>query len=139
MKVWSTTLAVALMLTACSGDSPAPTAPSSSRSPAPSPAPAPSPNGDLTEWRVTQRFASVTGPDNCWVRAQRIRLTGASFPDLPMTVTRAGDSITLESSFFQVNYRGTTSGNDFAASGGRPLEGGGEPCEDGRSIQQMPG
>ena len=56
-----------------------------------------------------------------------------------MTVTRAGDSITLESSFFQVNYRGTTSGNDFAASGGRPLEGGGEPCEDGRSIQQMPG
>jgi hypothetical protein len=47
-------------------------------------------------------------------------------------------SITLESCCFQVNYAGTVNGNAFAASGG-PLEGGGRPCRDGTSFQQMPG
>jgi predicted phage tail protein len=91
-----------------------------------------------TLWRVTQRFVSVSGPDNCWVREQRARLTGAVFPDLPMTITRSGGSISLESAFFQVNYAGTITGSQFSASGG-PLEGGGTPCQDGTSFQQRPG
>lgn len=91
-----------------------------------------------TNWSVTQRFVSVTGPDNCWVREQRQRLTGASFPDLPMAVTRSAGSIKLEGEFFQVNYAGTFIGSEFSASGG-PLEGGGRPCQDGTSFQQLPG
>lgn len=90
------------------------------------------------DWRVTQRFVSVNGPDNCWVREQRERWTGAIFPDLPMVITRSGGSVTLASTFFQVNYVGTVSGSDFSASGG-PLEGGGSSCQDGTAFQQRPG
>ena len=115
------------------GDSNRTTAPSPSLSPTPTP----TPTGQRTEWRVTQRFVSVVGPDNCWVREQRDRWTGAVFPDLPMTVTRSGNAIALESSFFQVNYSGSVSGNDFAASGG-PLEGGGSRVETGRRFSRCP-
>jgi hypothetical protein len=119
--------AVALILTACGRGASSPT-----------PASTPSPASSETRWAVTQRFGSVVGPDNCWVQEQRARWTGAVFPDLPMSVTRSNGSITLESPFFQVNYRGTFSGADFSATGG-PLEGGGTPCKDGTSFQQMPG
>ncbi|HYT67492.1 MAG TPA: hypothetical protein VEL51_13780 [Vicinamibacterales bacterium] len=56
-----------------------------------------------------------------------------------MTIDRSGGSITLQSSFFAVNYAGTISGPDFSASGTQPLEGGGRPCRDGTSFQQLPG
>lgn len=125
-------LALVPLLAGCGGGS--------SRSPtaAPTPVPSAAPAGAFG-WRVTQRFVSVSGPDNCWVREQRARLTGSVFPDLPMEVIRSGASITLESTFFQVNYSGTTSGSEFTASGVRPLDGGGRPCADGTSFQQMPG
>lgn len=123
------TLAVALALAGCGGGS----SPSgSSNVPAPA---APT----AAAWTVTQRFVSVSGPDNCWVREQRQRLTGAVFPDLPMAVTRSGGTISLSSEFFQVNYSGTLSGSEFSARGARPLDGGGRPCQDGTSFQQMPG
>ena len=64
----------------------------------------------VTNWIVTQRFVSVSGPDNCWVREQRQRLTGVVFADLPMAVTRSNGAIRLDGSFFQVNYRGTLHG-----------------------------
>jgi hypothetical protein len=92
----------------------------------------------MTNWTVTQTFVSVTGPDNCWVREQRQRLTGAVFPDLPMAVTRSAGSIKLEGDFFQVNYAGTFTGSDFSATGG-PLSGGARPCQDGTTFQQMAG
>jgi hypothetical protein len=126
-------LTVALMLSACGGSASSPTLPSSTAPPS-----SVSPSS-VTNWKVTQRFVSVTGPDNCWVRYQRGWLTGAVFPDLPMSVNRSGGSITLESGFFQVNYRGTYSGTEFSASGVNPLDGGGTPCQDGTSFQQMPG
>ena len=130
MKSRILTAAVALILTACGGDTPSPSPTQSS------PTPPPASN---TQWRVTQRFVSVNGPDNCWVREQRQRWTGAVFPDLPMSVTRSGGTITLEGTFFAVNYAGTISGNEFLATGVRPLEGGGRPCQDGTSFQQLPG
>ena len=91
------------------------------------------------QWMVIQRFVDVSGPDNCWVREQRDRLSGAVFSDLPMSVTRANGSITLEGEFFQVNYSGTISGSDFVATGVKPLDGGGRPCKDGTSFSQKPG
>jgi hypothetical protein len=132
MKVRIATLAVALMFSACGGGSSSPTVPA-----APNP-PAPPTSSTRTEWRVTQRFVSVEGPDNCWVREQRARLTGLVFPDLPMSVSRSQGSITLESGFFQVNYGGTVSGLEFSADGAGPLEGGGMNCQGG-SFQQRPG
>jgi hypothetical protein len=120
---------VALAFTACGGSSSLPSAPLNSSSPSPS---------VFTQWKVTQRFVSVTGPDNCWVTAQRGRLTGAVFPDLPMTVNRLNGSITLESDFFEASYRGTYKGTEFSATGINPLLGGGENCPDGPSFQ-MPG
>jgi hypothetical protein len=119
-------LAIALMVTACAGDSssPTPTAPSA--------------DSGVTQWLVTQRFVSVSGPDNCWIRRQQAGLNGLVFPDLPMSITRAGGSITLEGSYFEVNYAGTANGSDFSATGGRPLEGGGTSC-DGTSFLQLPG
>ena len=128
MKTQSWILAVALMLTACGRGSSSATQPSLT----------PPASSSMTEWKVTQRFVSVSGPDNCWVREQRERWTGAVFPDLPMSVNRSIGSITLEGDFFQVNYRGTLIGTGFSASGG-PLGGGGRPCRDGTSFQQMPG
>jgi len=56
-----------------------------------------------------------------------------------MTVTRTGATINVDGEFFQVNYTGTFSGNEFSASGRQPLEGGGTTCEDGTSVQQRPG
>jgi len=126
------TLAGALLLTACGGGTSSPTVPAPI-------APSPSPSSSATHWLVTQRFVSVDGPDNCWVREQRARLTGLVFRELPMAITRSGSSITLEGEFFEVNYAGTFSGPEFSASGGGPLEGGGRPCQDGASFQQTAG
>jgi hypothetical protein len=132
-------LAFAVMsFTACGGS------PSSSiQSPvAPSPATtaAAAVSSQSTNWTVTQRFVSVTGPDNCWVREQRASLTGVVFPGLDMAVTRAGTAITLQGSFFQVNYTGTFAGRDFSAAGNGPLEvSGGRPCQDGTLFVQRPG
>jgi hypothetical protein len=129
MRGHISTLTLALSVMACGGGSSSPTAPQLPASSA----------SVVTNWVVTQTFMSVIGPDNCWVREQRSRWTGAVFPDIPMTITRSGGSIRLESGFFAVNYAGTVSGNDFSTSGGQPLEGGGRPCQDGTSFQQMPG
>ena len=132
MKVLIPALSLALMLTGCGGGS----SPSSPVAPS---TPAPPTSSSVTNWNVTQRFVSVTGPDNCWVREQRQRLTGLVFPDLPMVVTRSNGAIRIDGSFFQVNYVGTFSGSDFTAVGVAPLEGGGRACQDGTSFTQMPG
>jgi hypothetical protein len=129
MKTLTSTLVVALTLAACDGGPSSPTQPSATSPPA---------SSLVSDWSVTQTFVSVSGPDNCWVREQRARLTGAVFGDIPMEVTRSGASILLESDYFDVNYAGTANGNEFSASGG-PLGGGGRPCADGTSFQQMPG
>lgn len=126
MQVRISALAIALIFPAWGCGSSSPTTPS------------PAIVTAVTEWTVTQRFVSVSGPDNCWVREQRQRLTGAVFSDLPMTVTRSAGTIRLDGSFFQVNYSGTMNGSEFAASGG-PLSGGGRPCQDGTSFQQLAG
>jgi len=117
-------VAVSFFLVGCAGAPPSPTTPTALAS--------------TTNWLVTHRFVSVSGPDNCWVRQQRDGLTGVVFQDLPMTITRSGASIILASPFFDVNYAGTVTGSTFAASGG-PLPGGGRPCADGTSFQQMAG
>ena len=129
MRTNMTTLAAALILIACGGDSTSPT-PSSPTTPPVS--------SSVPDWKVTQSFVSVVGPDNCWVREQAQRLTGAIFTDLPMEITRSGGSVRVEGTFFQTNYVGTVSGNELSASGG-PLEGGGRPCQDGTSFTQMAG
>ena len=123
------TLSIALILTAYGCGSSSPTASSPTTLTASPP---------VSDWTVTQRFVSVSGPDNCWVREQRQRLTGAVFSDLPMTVTRSAGAIRLEGSFFDVNYTGTMNGSEFSASGG-PLAGGGRACQDGTSFQQLAG
>lgn len=128
MKALVLTLAVTLTLAGC-GKSSSPASPSPNTPPA----------AASGEWFVTQSFVSVTGPDNCWVAEQRQRWTGAVFVDLPMTVTRSGNAITLKSDFFQVNYAGSINGSEFSATGSAPLEGGGRPCLDGTSFQQRPG
>jgi hypothetical protein len=88
---------------------------------------------------LTQRFASVTGPDNCWVRKQRESLTGVGFSGLDMTVTRSSGSITVKSQWF-VEYVGTMNGSEFTAQQVKPLEGtGGSLCPDGMNVQQLPG
>jgi len=133
MKLLIPTLMLAVMLGGCGGGS-APSSPTTPTTPTTPPA-----SGAVTNWNVTQRFVSVTGPDNCWVREQRQRLTGAVFPGLPMTVTRADGVIRLDGSFFQVNYAGTFSGVDLTAAGVAPLTGGGTPCQDGTSFTQAPG
>jgi hypothetical protein len=130
------TLAVVLTVTACgdgeSPPSPSPTAPTTSSPTPPRPAPFDS------DWLVTHRFESVTGPDNCWVREQRQRLTGVVFPNLEMDVTRSGDSIRIYSPWFQ-DYVGTLSGNEFSARGVTPLEGAARPCADGTLFIQEAG
>jgi hypothetical protein len=131
MKTQILAVTVALSLSACGGGSSSPNSPS----PLP-PQPAPS---AAANWTVAQTFVSVTGPDNCWIREQRSRLTGAVFGSLPMTITRSGGAITVDGDFFQVNYTGTISGNEFSATGRQPLAGGGTPCQDGTSFQQRPG
>ena len=132
MNASITTLAIALILTACgsSSSSSPPTVPSPTVPPA-SPA--------RTNWNVTQTFVSVTGPDNCWVREQRARLTGAIFGGLPMSVDRSNGTVALQSEFFQVNYAGTITGTEFSASGIEPLTAGGRACVEGTIFHQMPG
>ena len=132
MKGLIPALLLALIIGGCGGDS-------SPASPAAPSTPAPPTSSTVTNWVVTQRFVSVTGPDNCWIREQRQRWTGAVFPDLPMVVTRSNGAIRLDGSFFQVNYSGTFSGSELTAAGVAPLEGGGRPCQDGTLFTQMPG
>ena len=48
-------------------------------------------------------------------------------------------AISVEGEFFATNYAGTISGSEFSASGVRPLQGGGRPCQDGTSFQQLAG
>ena len=137
MRTTFWTVAVTLLLAACGGgsSSPAPSSPTAPSSPAPPPA-----SSAVTNWSVTQRFVSVSGPDNCWVTSQRQRLTGAVFPGLPMTVTRSDGVIRLDGSFFQVNYVGTYTGNELTASGVAPLTGGGGgTCLDGTTVTQLAG
>jgi hypothetical protein len=56
-----------------------------------------------------------------------------------MSVTRSGETIALNGDFFDVNFTGTFSGSEFSAKGNNPLGGGGRPCADGSSFQQLPG
>jgi hypothetical protein len=142
MRTPTFALAAALILAACGGSptttSPSlPTAPTPTTPPAPAPSPAPSP--DATQWRVTQTFVSVVGPDHCWVAEQRARLTGLVFGDLPMTVTRSGGTIKVEGSFFQVNYTGTFRDRDFSVAGNAGLTGGAGSCKDGTPYSQLAG
>jgi hypothetical protein len=120
-------LAIALTFVGCGGSS-SPTSATVTSVPA-----------GTTNWLVTQRFISVSGPDNCWVREQRARWTGAVFAELPMNVTRTGTSIAVEGDFFQVNYAGTVNGNQLSTTGVKVLEGGGGRCQDGTSFPQMAG
>jgi len=138
MKAQTLTLTAALLLSACGAPS-SPTQPSSTSSPPPTPITSPAQSA-VTTWSVTQRFGSVSGPDSCWVRAQRERWSPAVFPDVPMSVTRNDGSIKLDSGFFQVNYAGTFAGAEFSAKGELPLEGSGaHPCPGGIVVQQLPG
>jgi hypothetical protein len=120
-------LAIALIFAGCGGSS------------SPTSATATSVPTGATNWLVTQRFISVSGPDNCWVREQRARWTGAVFPELPMVVTRTGTSIAVTGDFFQVNYAGMVNGNQLSTTGVEPLEGGSGRCKDGASFPQMAG
>jgi hypothetical protein len=135
------TMLVALLVTACGGSS----SPTRSSSVVPSTTVAPASSSTttslsaVTNWNGAQRFVSVTGPDNCWVREQREWLTPSRWPDLPITVTRSAGSIKVESSFWPVHYVGSANGSEFSATGNQPLEGGGKPCRDGTSFPQMPG
>jgi hypothetical protein len=126
MKAQTLALTIALALTACGGGPSSPTQPSlqPSTSTQPSPSTSSAASG-VTSWTVTQRFGSVSGPDISWVREQRARWTPAVFPNMPMTITRSGGSINLDSPFFQVNYAGTFAGSEFSATGKEPLEAGG--------------
>lgn len=135
MKAQILTLAVALSLAACGGSSPGAPAPT----PNPTLTPTPTPTPSTTNWSVTQRFGSVTGPDNCWVNEQRVRWTPAVFPNLPMTVTRAETSVTFKGDFFQVNFTGTMSGSEFSATGDKPLAAGGGGCQNGTAFPQLAG
>jgi hypothetical protein len=127
------TLAAALAVTGCGGGSP-PTSPSTPVPPASPPSPS---SSETTRWTVSHRFVSVEGPDNCWVRQQRAKLTGVGFGNMAMSVTRSSGSMTVESEWFQT-YRGTYTGSQFETTGTQPLEGGGTFC-DGTSHQQRPG
>jgi hypothetical protein len=123
----------ATLAVACGGGTSSPSTPTTPTTPTP-------PVGSSsTNWWLTQRFASVTGPDNCWIRQQREKLTGVRFSDLDMTVERSGGSITLRSQWF-VEYVGTINGSEFTAQQVKPLEGsGGSLCPDGTNVQQLPG
>lgn len=130
------TLALALLLAACGSSSP--TQPSSVPTPSPTPSPTPAPSApNATNWYVTHTFASVEGPDNCWIRLQRQRLTGVVFSNLDATITRADGTLRVDSQWFQT-YAGTYDGRDFTAAGVAALTGGGTTC-DGATFQQLPG
>jgi hypothetical protein len=129
-------VAVVVIFTACGGGTSSPTTPSTNMSSPPTTPSASSPN---TGWSVTQRFVSVNGPDNCYVRLRQRELTGLVFPNVPMGVTRSGGSITLQSSFFPGTYVGTYSDSAFSAELDKPLEVGTGAACDGTIYQQMPG
>jgi hypothetical protein len=126
MKAHILVLAIALTFAACSRTS-SPTSPT------------PATSTTATNWLVTQRFVAVSGPDNCWVREQRARWTGAVFPALPMAVTRTGSSIAIKGEFFQVNYAGTATGSEFSTNGVAPLDASPGRCQDGTAFPQMSG
>jgi hypothetical protein len=130
------TLLIALSATACSGSSP--TVPSAT-SPPPAGSSTTTASFPITRWSGAQRFVSVSGPDNCWVREQRQRLTASAWPDLPITITRSAGSINVESEYWPVKYAGSVAGSEFSAPGNGPLQGGGRPCQDGTSFPQLPG
>ena len=124
-------LAVTLTVACGGGTSPTPGTPTT-----PTP-PGGSPSG--TNWMLTQRFESVTGPDNCWVRRQRESLTGVAFSALDMTVDRSSGSITVKSQWF-VEDAGTLNGSEFTAQQVKPLDAtGGMTCPDGMTVNQLPG
>jgi hypothetical protein len=127
-------LAATLTIACGGGTSPTPGTPTAPTTPTPLGG-----SSSATNWMLTQRFVSVTGPDNCWVRQQRESLTGVGFSDLDMTVERSGGSITLKSQWF-VEYVGTMNGSEFTTQQVKPLEGsGGRLCPDGMNVQQLPG
>ena len=112
-------LAATLTVACGGGTSPTPGTPTAPTTPT-----QPGGSSSGTSWTLTQRFASVTGPDNCWVRKQRESLTGVGFSGLDMTVERSSGSITLKSQWF-VEYVGTMNGSEFTAQQVKPLEGSG--------------
>jgi hypothetical protein len=124
----------ATLTIACGGGTPqtpsSPTAPTTTSPLAPS----------STNWMVTHRFLSVTGPENCWIQQQRESLTGVVFSNLEMTAERSvNGSIKISSQWF-VEYVGTMDGREFTAQQAEPLTGsGGRACPDGTNVQQLPG
>ena len=125
MRTHVLVLALAFAFVGC-GSSPSPTQPSPSVPVA-------------TRWIIAHRFASVEGPDNCWIRFQRERLTGVVFSGLDSTITRQDGSIRFSSPWFQ-DYVGTSSGTDFSADAVAALPGGAGQCpEGGVSYPQLPG
>ena len=129
-------IVAATLIVACGGGTTA----SSPITPTAPPPPTPPVNSFSTNWMVTHRFVSVTGPDNCWIRQQREKLTGVRFSDMEMTVDRPpGGAITLRSPWFET-YSGTINGSELTAQQVKPLEGsGGLLCPDGANVQQLPG
>jgi hypothetical protein len=123
------TLALAILVASCGGNASSPTQPTLELT-------SPS-SSNATKWNITHTFASVDGPDNCWIRLQRQRLTGVVFSNLDATITRTNGTIRVDSPWFQT-YTGTYSGRDFTAAGSEALPGGGTTC-DGASFLQMPG
>jgi hypothetical protein len=138
MKAQILTLTVALFLTGCGGGPPSPSSPTQLSSTSSQPPPTmPAALSGVTNWNVTQRFGSVSGPDNCWVRGQRERWSPAVFPDLPMKITQSDGSIKLEPSYHVMDYTGTYVGSEFSATGDVPLEGSlyVTPCPEGPVVQ----
>ena len=136
------TLLFAVFATACGGSSSPTAASPTAISPtgvSPVASSTTTASSSITKWSGAQRFVSVSGPDNCWVREQRQWLTGSRWPDSPITITRSAGSISVESEDWAVKYVGSTAGSEFSAPGSEPLEGGGRPCQDGTSFRQMPG
>jgi len=129
-------VALAATLTvACGGG----TSPTAGTPTAPSTPTSPGGSSSATNWVVSHRFVSVTGPDNCWVRKQRDSLTGVYFTNMDMTVERSNGAISVKSQWF-VEYAGTTNGADFTAQQVKLLEAsGGSLCPDGVNVQQLPG
>jgi hypothetical protein len=131
-------LVVAVLVSGCGSSSPTGASPVASSTPAPSSSTT-ALASPITNWTGAQRFVSVTGPDNCWVREQREWLTPSRWPDLPVTITRSAGAIKVESEYWAISYAGSANGTEFIATGSGPLEGGGKPCRDGTSFTQMPG
>jgi hypothetical protein len=100
------------------------------------------PTGAVTSWNLTHRFVSVTGPDNCWVREQRERLTTtwAVVPNQPMRVTRENAAIAIDAQFeigTPYTFVGTVNGDEVSATDDRAGAVG--TCSDGSRFEQRPG